>query len=94
MTAVQRLLLTSPDLGLNQLAKWEERYRPHLGQHLRISWLMPLNRRGGRCRDTAHGVEPQDSVDRTPSLGLARLGAPNRALCLAHMKLIKASEAG
>ena len=38
---VQRLVLQSPELSLNQLGKREGRCRPHLARLLRISWLSP-----------------------------------------------------
>ncbi len=38
---VQRLVLQSPELSLNQLAKREGRCRTHLSRLLRISWLSP-----------------------------------------------------
>lgn len=38
---MQRLVLPSPELSLNQLGKWEGRCRTHLARLLRISWLSP-----------------------------------------------------
>jgi hypothetical protein len=38
---VQRLVLQSPELSLNQLGKREGRCRTHLARLLRISWLSP-----------------------------------------------------
>ena len=38
---VQRLVLQSPELSLNQLGKREGRCRAHLGRLLRLSWLSP-----------------------------------------------------
>ena len=38
---VQRLVMQSPELSLNQLAKREGRCRTHLSRLLRISWLSP-----------------------------------------------------
>jgi DNA invertase Pin-like site-specific DNA recombinase len=38
---VQRLVLASPELSLNQLGKREGRCRTHLARLLRISWLSP-----------------------------------------------------
>lgn len=40
-TEAQRLVLASPELSLNQLAKRESRCRTHLAKLLRISWLSP-----------------------------------------------------
>ncbi len=39
--AVQRLVLQSPELSLNQLGKREGRCRTHVARLLRISWLSP-----------------------------------------------------
>ena len=38
---VQRLVLQSPALSLNQLGKREGRCRTHLARLLRISWISP-----------------------------------------------------
>jgi hypothetical protein len=38
---VQRLVLQSPELSLNQLGKREGRCRTHIARLLRISWFSP-----------------------------------------------------
>jgi site-specific DNA recombinase len=51
---VQRLVLQSPELSLNQLGKREGRCRTHLARLLRISWLSP-----GIVEAVAAGTQPK-----------------------------------